>query len=1636
MKTVMTRFLSALLALLMVVGAFTTVLTATIVPIYADETVDPSEDDDNENETTVTELTPDEWMTAFEKLQYVSDLDKLNAMSIKTPVLDENGVQKVDEHGNPVYTYSPYIEKDGYALYVQEDSGEVAIKNTTTGQILFTNPYEALTSVTSKSVFRPMMAQLIISYDTIKTGKTETMNSYADSAARQQIKVSYIKNGICVEYTIGQEDERRLVPFTMEKYRFENVILARIEDPVDLRKMNSFYGCHDMNQSGLTASQIREREAQFPVLEKWDGSSASKTYTSEGYAEGLSGSYSGRMSIYYLSGQEMATNQEKNKIESIIRSWVPEYNYDTLAYDHELTEFVGNKETLPVFKMALEYRIEEDGFVVRLPANSITFDEENFRLNSVQILPYMGAGSNEYTGYTFIPDGSGTIIRFEDFIGTAVSFSSGTLYGPDNAYHTLPVDYKGTAEKMRFPVYGIIEDTTRKYTLKSDGTAEEVCNHRPVIRIVEADCSTGTDYKKYEYCAVCGEELRVLETKACEHNYIGSSAKVLIPATCQSEGKSEMQCKTCNDKLDKEYELNPSSKPDYKTYIVTTPKIEHSYEDFTYADKENHICYEAQHCVNGINPVIGEDGTAVYEMVNGKRVYQYEGVCDQLNPDVELAEIDHTFDPTKHQEVHKNGRCYTIDYCTLCEAIVETDIEHTYGEAVYTEVDGICVKTLTCTLCNHKEITKGLHQPSGEGVKTSDRTNHICYMAYTCKDCGKTHREISDEYHEMVNGVCTDCGYKESYSSEYTYRNGKCYLTIKENGRVVSQTAVDHVYDDIELKDPTCTKAGYYYTECIHCGHEVVIQENVEPALGHNYTVKNDKTGCHEDYHQWEECTTCGNVINKTTVKACGHTYGTPECIIAESEGQLGIYKYTCSFCHEIKFETVEYVAPPKDSEEDDIEKDENKGEDTIVDNTFEITTSNGFFAVITSGSTLASIVAGSGGARHPYNYAYVTVTPRPSDSYNLADSISVGSDQAWTVVSERKYSGSYTIKVYMLQNVSGENVEKTAYKDAEHEATYSGMAAAYRDYLLSKGILTPLEKTDGDIPLYLEAFGSMSIQTSVLTVPTTKQIALTTFDDLQMIVNELKNVTIVNDNGEEEGYSITNVNIRLKGFANGGLSSTMPYKVNFQKVVGGNKGFSDFVSFAKENSVGVYPDFDFAYMQKDKLFDGYSNDDHAVKTIDDRYITKKEYDSTFQIFMNTGLLAVSASVYDYFYTTFNKNYAKFGNMGISVGSLGTDLNSDFDEDEPYNREDTREFTERILEKMANDYGSVMVDGGNAYTLPYVDHVLNMSLTGSNYLKTSEYVPFVSMVLHGNLNYAGTATNMSSDLKIEILRLIENGASPYFIIATQNTRYLKENSEYSKYYSLDYSTWKEDIIDTYRTLNELLKDVQSATFEKHEYIVSERLPDADESAESYRISREAIQKAIAEYNAAKTRVESAEALIKRKTETEPNIYRAQILEILKSGELTEEKMAEIDALKVKIDAAIAVGEKEQYVANLAAAKKDFEAAKASLDAVMDQYAPLYKVEEADRMDPSAYTRDSYVGTYYIDENGKYVLTVTGKIDVDGNVLKSEYVINDSSVVKVSYDNGVSFYLNYNYFDVLVNINGENVLVEAYSFLKV
>lgn len=527
------------------------------------------------------------------------------------------------------------------------------------------------------------------------------------------------------------------------------------------------------------------------------------------------------------------------------------------------------------------------------------------------------------------------------------------------------------------------------------------------------------------------------------------------------------------------------------------------------------------------------------------------------------------------------------------------------------------------------------------------------------------------------------------------------------------------------------------------------------------------------------------------------------------------IYEYTYSQGGET---VTERVSATVKTPEKIVAELEASGKELISSNfTSPIEYQRGYLAIVEEGDSLTTIKLEHGQNKHGYCMMRNYFQPKPTD---------VDDDNGIPLEAARKYTGNISLRFIMLCDDDISAIAKQSYPNYTYYSTsWIGMAKAYREYLEGLGVLEALDEDDveEDIPLYIESFGALETQETIATIPVYMMTPLTTFDNVLQMYNELS----AND--------VKNINFKMTGFANGGMYYKVPSSLKWEKAVGGKDGFSELVSAAQKinkkndgSHLGLYPDFDFAYIQENTLFDAVVLKKDAVKTIDNRYTSYRQYSPTQQTFVTFYQLAISPSRYSKFYTKLLENYAEFGLKSISVASLGNTLNSDFDEDDPYSREESKAFTAEALAYIKKQGYSIMTDGGNAYTWKYVDHILNVDLDSSRYLESSASVPFIGTVLHGYVQFAGTPLNEEGDANYAILRAIENGAGLYFILSYQNTAELKNDSALSQYYSIRYDIWLDDVVAYYTKLNNALKDVQTKQIIGHEFIVGERVLDLDE----------------------------------------------------------------------------------------------------------------------------------------------------------------------------------------------------------------
>lgn len=447
----------------------------------------------------------------------------------------------------------------------------------------------------------------------------------------------------------------------------------------------------------------------------------------------------------------------------------------------------------------------------------------------------------------------------------------------------------------------------------------------------------------------------------------------------------------------------------------------------------------------------------------------------------------------------------------------------------------------------------------------------------------------------------------------------------------------------------------------------------------------------------------------------------------------------------------------------------------------------NAFLAVIEDGAAVAKISAEVAGYRYSYNNVYATFY---MIQFNSLDLSSLDGKNSRNVYQETICQTDIVISFNFL---SGDN------------ASYSGMAKAYREYLLENNMLNKTEY-DENTELYVTYVGAIDRVKTVLGMPVKVREPLTTFNQAQEITDALFNAGVLN------------IDVRYVGWMNGGYNHYVTKNIKVENSLGGEKDLLALADYLNSKNATLFLDASFEYAHKDRLFDGFTTYRDSIRFLD--RTTKPAYDldiATYQhnkLFKKFIVKPTSVQKYVESYIDILNSYGNVG--GISARTLGKDVNSDFYVKSTYDRTMTADLYTTLFAKMAENY-KVMTLTGNDYTLASADVILNSSLSSNGFNSTDVSVPFYQIVVHSYVDYTGADINLSNNYTKNILKTIETGASlSTTLIYVENS--IVSKTDFSFLYSVNYEGWVSRIAEEYAEINSILKDLQTVEITNHEIV--------------------------------------------------------------------------------------------------------------------------------------------------------------------------------------------------------------------------
>ncbi len=324
------------------------------------------------------------------------------------------------------------LENDSLLFSLNPKTTGFTILQKTTGHIWLSSPEETDDDPIALPKEKACMnSTLLLTYST-ENGVNNTYDSKTYSVDRKFYSIEKSENEITVNYILGDMDRQYVIPMAVDEDRMDEITDGMSKSNINL--ILQYYRLYDTDNL-LPSDNEDELLQKYPILDE----------------ENL-----------YVVRDDMP-DYMKEKIEKLFS----DNGYTYSDYEKDMELYAGSaQKSVPMFNVSVVYRLDGDSLIVEVPFDKISF-KKDFPLVDLAVLPYMGAGSAGKKGYMFVPEGGGSIIKFNNGKLKQSNYYS-DIYGWD--YCT---DRKAVVTETRnsFPVFGIATEDSSFISILESGAS-------------------------------------------------------------------------------------------------------------------------------------------------------------------------------------------------------------------------------------------------------------------------------------------------------------------------------------------------------------------------------------------------------------------------------------------------------------------------------------------------------------------------------------------------------------------------------------------------------------------------------------------------------------------------------------------------------------------------------------------------------------------------------------------------------------------------------------------------------------------------------------------------------------------------------------------------------------------------------------------------------------------------------------------------------------------------------------------------------------------------------------------------------------------------------------------------------------
>lgn len=368
-----------------------------------------------------------------------------------------------------------------------------------------------------------------------------------------------------------------------------------------------------------------------------------------------------------------------------------------------------------------------------------------------------------------------------------------------------------------------------------------------------------------------------------------------------------------------------------------------------------------------------------------------------------------------------------------------------------------------------------------------------------------------------------------------------------------------------------------------------------------------------------------------------------------------------------------------------------------------------------------------------------------------------------------------------------------------EEEASYSGMAGVYRDYLINTDKLKKQE--DADVTGVFRLLGATEQKAYRFGIPSIK----------------LANLTSVNDAKEIAEYLSKNIDgkilLELVGFGESGLNvGKLGGGFKIAGELGSKNDINSLTKFCKDNKIKLYMNFDLVGF--DEGGNGFSPSRDSARSYDGQIVYLGFYSNISRVAegkskyallsrKNLGTAAQKAG------NTVNK----YNFDGLSLSSVSNTAYSDYSTKGCGVSGLISDYVIKAYKDLAKNT-SVISNNANVYSAGFSSFITETPIVSSQYDIAFCDVPFYQMVFKGFIPMSGMSVNLMADYDAAVLKCVETGIAPSFTLSKNYDNSMAQ-TKYSAIPMSQFDGLKERIAETVKNTSTVTTKVKGASITNH-----------------------------------------------------------------------------------------------------------------------------------------------------------------------------------------------------------------------------